>query len=47
VFGLAPAEWHARILSLPFLLLAILGLAALSRRWVEEPMIRLARRITC
>jgi len=39
VFGLAPATPRARLLSLPFLIAAILLLAEISRRWIELPMI--------
>ena len=43
--GFAPVDWPARMVALPFLILQILTLAALSRRWIEEPMISWGRRL--
>lgn len=45
VFGFAPRSWPARGLALTFLLLAILLIAAISRKWIELPLIRLGHRI--
>ncbi len=44
VFGFASMA-HAGIIALPFLIAAILLLAAISRRWIELPMIALGNRL--
>jgi peptidoglycan/LPS O-acetylase OafA/YrhL len=45
VFGFAPAVWPARLVALPFLIGLIVVLAALSYRWIEQPMIRIGKRV--
>jgi peptidoglycan/LPS O-acetylase OafA/YrhL len=43
VFGLAPRAWSVRGPALPFLISAILMIAAASRRWIEMPLIGFGR----
>lgn len=44
VFGFARRSWPARALELPVLIVILLALAALSRRWVEQTWIELGKR---
>ena len=44
VFGFAPRHWPSRGFFLPVLIFLILLFAALSYRWVEQPMISLGKR---
>jgi peptidoglycan/LPS O-acetylase OafA/YrhL len=46
VFGFAPVDWRARVVALPFIIVIIFVLAALSRRWIEQPMISVGRKLT-
>jgi peptidoglycan/LPS O-acetylase OafA/YrhL len=46
VFGLAPRELSVRMMALPFLLAAILLLAAASYRWIELPMMAHGKRLS-
>ena len=45
VFGFAPRHWPARMLELPLLIAALLALAALSLRWIEQPWIETGKRL--
>ena len=44
VFGFAPVNWPARLVALPFLIMLILLLAAISYRWIEQPMMAFGKR---